>query len=240
MDWVALLRHGQSTGNVARAEAEAAGHQVIDIAERDADVPLTRLGEEEAAAAGEWLARNPVDVVIASPYVRAAETARIALAAAGGAAMPGHLVLDERLRDRELGVLDLLTSKGVRELQPHEHVRKQRHGKFYYRPPGGESWADVVLRMRSLLRDLSSDADGRRVLLVAHEMTVFTLRYLLEGIPESELVRIAARTDVPNGSITAWRYVMEGRYRMTEAQITAHLHVAGILPADDDAAAGLG
>lgn len=239
MEWVGLLRHGQSTGNVAREEAEADGHQVIDIAERDADVPLTRLGEEQAGAAGDWLARNPVDLVVASPYVRAAETARIALATAAeqGARVPRHPVIDERLRDRELGVLDLLTGKGVRERWPDELARKRRHGKFYYRPPGGESWADVVLRVRSLLRELHADAAGRRVLLVAHEMTVFTLRYLLEGVAEPELLRVAARTEVANGSITGWQHDTDGRYRLTHAQQTTHLHAADTPPTEDDDAA---
>lgn len=242
MEWVGLLRHGQSTGNVAREEAEADGRQVIDIAERDADVPLTRLGQEQAAAAGDWLVGKPVDLVVASPYVRAAETARIALAGAAGqgAAVPRRPVLDERLRDRELGVLDLLTAKGVRERWPDELERKRRHGKFYYRPPGGESWADVVLRMRSLLRELHADAAGKRVLLVAHEMTVFALRYLLEGVAEPELLRGAERTEVANGSVTGWRHVAEGRYRMTEQQETVHLDAADTPPTeDDDAAASL-
>jgi probable phosphoglycerate mutase len=242
MEWVGLLRHGQSTGNVAREEAEAGGRQVIDIAERDADVPLTRLGREQAAAAGEWLAGKPVDLVVSSPYRRAAETARIALAGAAeqGAAVPRHPVIDERLRDRELGVLDLLTAKGVRERWPDELDRKKRHGKFYYRPPGGESWADVVLRMRSLLRDLHLDASGKRVLLVGHEMTVFTLRYLLEGVAEPELLRVAARTEVANGSITGWQLVADGRYSMVEEQQTVHLHAADTAATeDDDAAASL-
>lgn len=239
MAWVGLLRHGQSTGNVAREEAESRGLEVIDIAERDADVPLTSLGEKQAAAAGEWLARSPVDLVVASPYVRAVETARAALAVAAerGARVPRSPVVDERLRDRELGVLDLLTSKGVRARQPGELERKRRHSKFYYRPPGGESWADVVLRVRSLSRELHADAAGRRVLLVAHDMTVYALRYLLEGIPERELLRVAARTEVPNGSVTGWEHVAGGRYRLTEEQETAHLHATGTPPTEDDDAA---
>ncbi|WP_346056744.1 histidine phosphatase family protein [Amycolatopsis dongchuanensis] len=242
MAWVGLLRHGQSTGNVAREEAESDGREVIDIAERDADVPLTPLGEEQAEAAGEWLARSPVDLVVASPYRRAAETARIALAAASrqGAPVPREPVIDERLRDRELGVLDLLTTRGVRERWPDELRRKQRLGKFYYRPPGGESWADVVLRVRPLLRELHADAAGKRVLFVAHEMTVFTLRYLLEGVPEPELLRAASRTEVANGSITGWSAEPDGRYRLTEEQETVHLHATATEPTeDDDAAASL-
>ena len=76
LDWVGVLRHGQSTGNVAREEAESAGADVIDVAERDADVPLTDLGREQASAAGKFLAEHPPDVVITSTYRRAWDTAR--------------------------------------------------------------------------------------------------------------------------------------------------------------------
>ncbi len=231
LSWIAVLRHGQSTGNVARERAEASGAAVIDVAERDADVPLSDLGREQASAAGELLGRYPLDLVVSSTYRRAWDTARAA--APDGV----EVIADERLRDRELGVLDLLTSHGVRERWPDELRRKRRLGKFYYRPPGGESWADVVLRLRSLLSELSAELPGGRVLLTAHEMTVFALRYLLEGVAEPELLRSAADTEIPNGSVTAWEPDEQGRFTMVLAHETGHLHAAGTTPtADDDAA----
>ncbi|UOX90280.1 histidine phosphatase family protein [Amycolatopsis sp. FBCC-B4732] len=231
LEWVAVLRHGQSTGNVAREEAESAGADVIDIAERDADVPLTELGEDQAKAAGGFFAERPPDLVVTSTYRRAWDTAR--LAAPDGV----PIVPDERLRDRELGVLDLLTSHGVRERWPDELRRKRRLGKFYYRPPGGESWADVVLRVRSLLNELSAQHAGKRVLLAAHEMTVFALRYLLEGLPEPDLLRAADATEVPNGSVTAWERDHDRGFTMVLAQEVGHLHATDTPPtADDDAA----
>ncbi|WP_410622357.1 histidine phosphatase family protein [Amycolatopsis sp. cmx-8-4] len=214
LEWVGVLRHGESTGNVAREVAETAGADVIDLAERDADVPLTEPGRDQAAAAGALLAAHPPDVVVTSTYRRAWDTARLA-APAGVAIIP-----DERLRDRELGVLDLLTTRGVRERWPDEARRKRRLGRFYYRPPGGESWADVVLRVRSLLAELSAERPGARVLLSAHEMTVFALRYLLEGVPEPDLMRAAAATAVPNGSLTTWERDRDGGFTMVLAQRT--------------------
>lgn len=214
LEWVGVLRHGESTGNVAREVAETAGADVIDLAERDADVPLTGPGRDQAAAAGELLAGHRPDVVVTSTYRRAWDTAKLA-APAGVAIVP-----DERLRDRELGVLDLLTSHGVRERWPDEARRKRRLGRFYYRPPGGESWADVVLRVRSLLAELSAERPGARVLLSAHEMTVFALRYLLEGLPEPDLMRAAAATAVPNGSLTTWERDRDGGFTMVLAQRT--------------------
>ena len=44
-----------------------------------------------------------------------------------------------------------MTRSGIREQYPEEAQRRDLLGKFYYRPPGGESWADVALRVRSLL-----------------------------------------------------------------------------------------
>jgi hypothetical protein len=42
--WPGIVRHGQSTGNAAADQAERSGAEVIDITERDADVPLSPTG----------------------------------------------------------------------------------------------------------------------------------------------------------------------------------------------------
>jgi probable phosphoglycerate mutase len=174
----------------AAAEAEAARVDRIDLTDRDADVPLSPLGREQATATGRWLAGLPTDrrpqIAVASPYLRTAQTAELALAEAG---IP--VSRDERLRDRELGILDLLTSQGARSRYPDEVSRRQRLGKFYYRPPGGESWADVALRLRILLGDLRRDHSDQRVILFGHEALVLLLRYLIEGLDEPELMDLA-------------------------------------------------
>ena len=51
-----IVRHGESAGNVARNVAHAAGLPEIDIAGRDADVPLSPLGERQSRALGRWFA----------------------------------------------------------------------------------------------------------------------------------------------------------------------------------------
>ncbi|HEY0536448.1 MAG TPA: histidine phosphatase family protein [Actinoplanes sp.] len=198
--WLAVVRHGQSTGNIAAAAAEGDGAEVIDIPERDADVPLSVTGREQAGALrsvfAEMLADLRPEAAVVSPYLRARQTAGAALAD-----LPVPIRVDERLRDRELGVLDLLTTQGVAARQPDEERRRARLGKFYYRPPGGESWADVLLRLRSLLSDLRSS----RIVLFAHEATVLLIRYLVEGLDEPALMEIARNTTVANCSISSWR-----------------------------------
>jgi broad specificity phosphatase PhoE len=208
-----VVRHGESVANAAFAAAEAAGLVETGVTGRDADIPLSDLGRGQAAGVGRWLAGLPPErvpeVVVCSPYRRAVETARLALAD-----LPAPLAVrfDERLRDREMGVLELLSRRAVRERFPDEDRRRERVGELYYRPPGGESFVDVALRLRTLLRDLDLMAPGRRVLLVAHDAVVLMLRYVIEELTEDDLCAVMADGPVANGSVTHW--VRDGRLRL--------------------------
>lgn len=227
LQWLGVVRHGQSTGNVTAEAAEVGGAEVIDIPERDADVPLSTLGQEQARAVGAFLAGLPDDekpeIAVVSPYLRARQTAELACAAG----IP--VLVDERLRDRELGVLDLLTGRGVQARLPAEAARRSRLGKFYYRPPGGESWADVLLRLRALLRELREDRPDGRVLLFAHEATVLLVRYLAERLDEAELMGVARRTTIANCSISSWRRA-GGEFAPELFNAVDHLHREGAPP----------
>ncbi|MBM0277869.1 histidine phosphatase family protein [Micromonospora tarensis] len=228
-----IVRHGESTANVAATHAEASGAELIDLTHRDADVPLSATGEEQARATGRWLAELPdgkrPDVAVVSPYLRAVQTARLALA---GTDIPVHR--DERLRDRELGILDGLTGHGVRRRYPDEAERRARLGKFYYRPPGGESWTDVALRLRTLLGDLRRDHEGCRVLLFGHDALVLLLRYLVEGLTEEELMAHTRQEVIANCSITEWSADAEERLTLTAFNTVGHLRSRGAEPTRED------
>ncbi|TNY37075.1 histidine phosphatase family protein [Thermomonospora catenispora] len=218
-------RHGESMGNVAHKAAQQAPERAIervDIADRDADVPLSERGRAQAAALGRRLAALPDEerptVVLCSPYLRALDTAEIALSALGD---PPELLVDERLRDREQGVLHGLTEHGIRVRHPEEAERRERIGKFYYRPPGGESWADVILRLRSVYNDADLDFPGERVLVVAHDAVVVLTRYIIERLTESQVLEIESQP-VANCSFSRW-IRRDGRLRPAEYNDTAHL-----------------
>lgn len=205
-----IVRHGESAGNVARDAARASGLARIALETRDVDVPLSARGEAQASALARWFAGLPKgerpEAVLTSPYVRAMQTAD--LIAKGGGLVPGappHC-LDERLREREFGVLDRLTSLGIRELYPKQAELRAHIGKFYHRPPGGESWCDVILRLRSALDTLSLHYAGQRVLIVGHQVVVLCLRYLLENLTEAEILAIDAQGDVANCGVTEYRF----------------------------------
>ncbi|MFL6693653.1 MAG: histidine phosphatase family protein [Ramlibacter sp.] len=205
-----IVRHGQSAGNVARDAAEAAGLFVIDIAERDIDVPLSELGREQAQALGHWFGtlapgRAP-EVVLTSPYVRARQTTKLLMEAAGLDARKVRVRVDERLREKEFGLLDRLTVHGIREKYPELAAQRVHVGKFYFRPPGGESWCDVILRLRSVIEMVSREHAGQRVLVVAHQVIVNCMRYLLENLEEHEILALDRRGDVPNCGVTSYEY----------------------------------
>jgi broad specificity phosphatase PhoE len=222
---LSVVRHGQSSANVVFARAAETGDPSVSVPEPcDAAVPLSPLGVEQARAAGRWLGALPAadrpDVVVCSPYLRAVQTWEAMAEAAGrlGPA-PAPALLDERLRDREMGVLELLTPAAMRARAPEEAARRARVGDHAYRPPGGESAADVALRVRDLLGELSVSAPpGAHVLLVAHDAVVLAVAQVLAGVgaPVPEPVPI------PNASVSRW----DGdgsRMRLVEFAAVAHL-----------------
>lgn len=205
-----LIRHGQSAGNVARAQAVAAGEHMIGLDLRDVDVPLSDLGRRQAVAVGHWFAAMPEEerpeVVIASPYVRALETARAICGAGGVACGSRGPVVDERLREREFGILDRMTTEGIRALHPDQAEHRRLLGKFYHRPPGGESWVDVILRLRSALDTVSLHHADRRVLIVAHQVVILCLRYILEELDEAAVLAIDKEGAVLNCGICEYAF----------------------------------
>lgn len=231
-----LVRHGQSAANVAASHAEAAGAETIDVPARDPDVELSSTGQEQATALGSWLRDLPEDrrpdTVWSSPYRRALDTARAALGVAG---VEIPLRVDERLRDRDLGVTDTLTTAGVRARFPQEAERREWLGKFYHRPPGGESWADVALRVRSVLADLERQERHERVLVTCHDVVVLLFRYVCEELDEAQILEIGRTDGVRNASVT--RLVREGdRWRLADYNLDAHLEREGAPRTDEPSA----
>ncbi|UGQ12182.1 histidine phosphatase family protein [Yinghuangia sp. ASG 101] len=199
------VRHGQSTANAAFEEAARTGATGLPVAGADADVPLSGPGRAQASALGVWLAasapeRRP-EVVVCSPYLRARETWSImAATAAERGRRPPPVLVDGRLRDREMGVFELHPPAAIARRAPGEAERRARSGAWAYRPPGGESLADVALRVGDFLDRLDRAAPGRQVLVVAHDSVVVALRYVIAGIGAPVPDGVA----VPNASVSHW------------------------------------
>ena len=229
-----LVRHGQSEGNVAAEAAQRDDLERIDVPARDADVALSAIGRDQSAAVGRWLraldGEERPEVLWTSPYRRARETAEIALEVAG---LELDVRVDERLRDRDMGVTDKLTAAGIRAAYPDEAERRDWLGKFYYRPPGGESWADVALRVRSVLTDLAGTERHQRVLVSGHDVVLLLFCYVAEGLDEEQVLGRARDNALRNaaicrlqgnpGSATGWdvtAYNLDEHLRVEDVTVT--------------------
>ncbi len=204
-----IVRHGQSASNVARDAAEAAGLKEIALdVKRDMDVPLSELGQQQSHALGLWFGQMPAserpEVILTSTYLRSRHTAELVLKAAGIDA--DVYSADERLREKEFGILDRLTKEGIKERYPDQYQFREAIGKFYHRPPGGESWCDVILRLRSVIGTLTREYRKDRVLIIAHSVVVLCFRYLIERMTEDDILNIDRTNDVPNCAVTEYKY----------------------------------
>jgi broad specificity phosphatase PhoE len=237
-DRLVLVRHGESVGNLADAEARERGADRLDLDARDADVELSETGQKQADAVGRWLAGtgdgDRPTVVLSSPYRRAADTARRAVGDLGL-----EVVLDERLRERDLGIFDGLTGRGIRRDYPEEAERRKKLGKFYYQPPSGESWSDVVLRVRHLMADLREGFDGAHVWVFTHQAVIMSFRYVLEGLTEQELLELDGSVTLGNASVTRYKRGDSG-YELEAFADTAALDAAEEQVTHEESRAGRG
>lgn len=223
-----LVRHGQSAGNIAADDAQRAAVARLSLETRDMDVDLSPLGEEQALATGRWAqhAKLRRARVFTSPYRRADRTAALALDA-----LPRRR--DERLREREFGMLDRLTTRGIEELHPEQAAARAFLGKFYHRPPGGESWVDVGLRIRSFLADVERvGAPDEDVVVVTHRAVILMIRYVIEELDEATVLDIDRDYEVANCSVTTYQR-HEGGWTLTDFASVVHLQPHEVTRAGD-------
>jgi len=196
-----VMRHAESEANLRREHLESTSSRDthVGLEDRDVDVTLTPWGREQARVTGRGLNRyGPFHVAYVSPYARTRQTADLAMA---GLRSKPRLVIEERVREKEFGILEGLTRHGVKLNYPDEAARKIAIGKYYYRPPGGESFPDVNLRVHSFLGTLIREYAGKRVLVVTHSVVVLCFRRLLERMEEREVLDLDRHDEVKNASL---------------------------------------
>lgn len=204
-DLLAIVRHGQSERNVAKEQAKASGAATVwGGSVRDVDTPLTTVGVQQATQTGRFLRdMASFDVIFSSPYMRTLQTSQHIAEQLNPAP---RLMVEERVREIEFGILDGLTHRGIKERYPEEWARREREGKYWYRPPGGESRPDVALRVHSFLGALTRDFREKRVLVVCHSVVVLIFRRLLERWDEAKYLEVDHEEDVLNCGVTIYRY----------------------------------
>jgi probable phosphoglycerate mutase len=155
-----LIRHGESEGNRDR---------VFTLTPA---VPLTDRGREQVRAAASWIAARYVPRrIVASPFVRAQQTADELAAVL---AVPIEVEVD--LRERSYGEL---------AGQPYSILQTRTDfdpGAYWlWRPPGGETLIEVARRAGAVLDRLAAASPEDDVVVVSHGATMMSLWWHVTG-----------------------------------------------------------
>ena len=104
--------------------------------------------------------------------------------------------------------------------------RREAAGEYRYTPPGGESFADIAVRLKAFLDDLNRHHAGKRVIVVAHDAVVLMMRAVVEGLDWEEVLAVERGAgSIRNASIT--RFVaVDGRLRLDRYNSVDHLNGA--------------
>jgi broad specificity phosphatase PhoE len=90
----------------------------------------------------------------------------------------------------------------------------------------------VILRLRSVMDTASLHHGGRRVMVVAHQVVVLCMRYIIEGLSEDEILAIDRQGDVANCSITEYRFDASagphGGLKLARYNVTAPVEAADV------------
>lgn len=160
-----FIRHGETVWNVERR------------LQGQHDTPLNGLGRKQALACGDLLRalfeRDGVDPerfdYVASPLVRARVTMELMRGALG--VDPSRYRTDARLAELSFGRWEGFTFAELREREPDILALAAReHDKWSFVPPGGESYADLLVRVRQWLATVVHDT-----VVVAHGGVARTL-----------------------------------------------------------------
>lgn len=200
---VYLARHGQTVTN---REGRFCGH---------AETSLTPLGIEQARALAGRLARANLSAAYTSDFSRAIQTAALILGERGVAPRP-----DPALRELHYGEWELERESAIRKRYPEQYGLMRAEDPAW-RPPGGESVAEVRERTHRALGRIVGAHRGREVLVVSHGTAINCMLSAVLGMPESHVFRI----DVANCALTE---IEERGGRLYVARLNDTAHLAGL------------
>ncbi len=186
-----LVRHGESEGNIAKRRSEQGDHSVFTKEFRNrhtSSFRLSKRGREQASLAGKFLRKeffrggSGFDRYITSEYARAMETA-------GLLRLPQALWFrDFYLAERGWGELEICPED--ERVKRFGDALKQRAAQpFFWRPPNGESMAQLCLRVDRVLHTLHRECSDKRVLIVCHGEVMRAFQVRLERMSQGRFKR---------------------------------------------------
>ncbi len=147
---IILIRHGETEWN---SQNRMQGHSNSD---------LSSVGQAQIQALGQWMKNVPFDLIYSSDSLRAKQTAEAITQFSGH-----ELQFDQRLREKNLGVFEGLTSEEARERHP-EVFRLFKTAGSKYVIDEGESTQQLQDRALEIVNEIRIKHPEERVLLVTH------------------------------------------------------------------------
>jgi broad specificity phosphatase PhoE len=161
---------------------------------------LSELGQQQAAAAGEYLKDHPLAAIVSSPRLRARQTAR--------AIANAHASANAQASAHGHNGLKIQQSKLIDEIHnPHQGrpiAELDAEGWVLYEdlPPGYETAAEVQARAVRLINRLRRQYPDQEVVMVSHGDIVLSTRFWVEGITFTDDAKNRVRLYPATASIT--------------------------------------
>jgi isoleucyl-tRNA synthetase len=157
-----IFRHGHSQRQVK---------QIASCWPEIEPLPLTQKGKKQAEISAKKLAKEKIDLIIASDLLRTKETAQIIAEATGA-----KIVYDKRLREANTGIFNGQDPKNF-----WDYISTKKN-LLAAKPPKGESLVMIRRRMYELMVEIDKKYEGKNIVLVSHELPLTMLEYTLKGM----------------------------------------------------------
>ena len=178
-----LIRHGESERNLISKDENIEYDKEEYNSTHSSKFRLTQKGKEQSIITGQYIKNNiskTFDKYYTSDYIRTKETA--ALLNLDNAFWESEFLI----RERDNGVLSGYSKEDKKKLYPDEVKRKEKN-LFYFTPIGGESLANVCLRIEQFINILCRYASGMKVIVVAHGHVLRAFRIRLEKMNHKQI-----------------------------------------------------
>lgn len=183
-----IARHGETVYNAAATMQGDHPH-----------TPLTRAGFAQADAMGKslsnWLGTQQTLTLWSSPYGRTLQTLAVIAEHIGADWHEAHS--DERLREIGVGrwsgkrYSDIIAAQGA--------IMDPDTSLFSVRPPGGEWYDEIAVRLSEWITDVRHERADR--LVIMHGMSARVLRGLLLDLPVDSVYGAPIAANLPQGSL---------------------------------------
>ncbi len=179
-----LIRHGHT-----RATEEG-------LLYTDPEAPLTKKGQAQAEALSKWLPGQKPDLLISSPSLRVRSTAAII-----ASVLELEPIIIADLNEWHVGQWEGRTYLDIKKSEP-ELYHRWSADPINNAPPGGESIAQMCLRVKGILESIISRFAGKRIALVTHAGIIRAAIVEALSIPVENFWRLS----VPVGSVSRLDY----------------------------------